>query len=182
MPISVTDHLRITLSLEGRALLILAYRSTSFHGYLLYRALYYMVASTKQQESGKSYFVAEKAKAQGCGTIYPRSQNRWRNWNLNQISESKAQSPSSSKRLLQSNKQEGQIEVNSICISKYFKCEYWSKWTKKVASPLMHIGLQIKKYSYINTTYEDSLSRHFFPCKDTSEIKIAVKVKMQFDE
>ena len=97
-------------------------------------------------------------------------------------SESKAQSPSSSKRLPQSNKQEGQIEVNSICISKYFKCEYWSKWTKKVASPLMHIGLQIKKYSYINTTYEDSLSRHLFPCKDTSEIKIAVKVKMQFDE
>lgn len=46
----------------------------------------------------------------------------------------------------------------------------------------MHIGLHIKKYSYINTTYEDSLSRHFFPCKDTSEIKIAVKVKMQLDE
>ena len=47
MPISVTDRLRITLDLEARALLTLAYRSTAFHDYLLYRALYYMVASTK---------------------------------------------------------------------------------------------------------------------------------------
>ena len=47
MPISVTDRLRITLDLEARALLTLAYRPTAFHDYLLYRALYYMVASTK---------------------------------------------------------------------------------------------------------------------------------------
>lgn len=69
------------------------------------------------------------------------------------------------------------MEVNSICISNYFKRKYWSKWTKKVASPLIHIGLHIKKYSYVNTTYEDSLSRHFFHAKTHQKSKLQSRLK-----
>lgn len=47
IPISISNHLRITLHLETGALPPLADRSVPLHSSLLYRGQYYMVPSTK---------------------------------------------------------------------------------------------------------------------------------------